>query len=41
MQDPDDEQRQAVERQGNIVFWITVTVGVLIAVVCVVILLVV
>jgi hypothetical protein len=31
--DPDDEQRETVERQGNIVFWITLSVAVLILVV--------
>ncbi|WP_262324259.1 hypothetical protein [Acidiferrimicrobium sp. IK] len=38
MEDPDEEQRRAVERQGNIVFSITVAVGVLIAVLLVVVL---
>ena len=31
--DPDDEERAGVERQGNVMFWITLVCGVLILIV--------
>ena len=31
--DPDDEQRTSVERQGNVMFWITLTCGALVVVI--------
>jgi uncharacterized integral membrane protein len=34
--DPDDQAREAVERQGNVMFWLTLAVGVLILIVAIV-----
>ena len=31
--DPDDEERAGVERQGNVMFWITLTCGALVVVI--------
>ncbi len=34
--DPDDEAREAVQRQGNVMFWLTLAVGVAILIIAVV-----
>jgi hypothetical protein len=34
--DPDDQDREGVERQGNVMFWLTLAVGALILVIAVV-----